>query len=333
MNWRIFSENLRNREVKAVVFDKKKKILILAVTHGDMYKGFLKKLRKYCANIQCEKRLIIMQNDLPDLLTQKTDDWIFKMGGDNSVYEFSAWQKAIESDIAREYNPDVYFFVTSAFIKKRFYAMPIMTDMIVNMVAENKIFGGNVRQFPFQVKYNGLTLNPYLSTHCVVANADIVRKLGTVISKRDHKDFIKPKDSTGIFAENEMWSPQLKVYVSASLTHKYHKKGIQLSPKYYEFFRRKLLCIANEMLLTGRVGELGYKVSDLTPFPRFCNSPLTFFVFGTTVRPFQFMRKAVLQMLYVLFCNKLAKRIGLEKMFMRKCASSVVSTLREGERG
>ncbi len=306
-----------------------KKVLIVLTTYGDAYSGALKKLIRDCRRISTEKKLIVVRNDLAGQMVEKTDDWMYRMGGDNSVYEFSAWQKAIESDIAREYDPDVYLFVTSAFIEKRFYAMPVMTDMIVKMVAEDELFGGNVRQFPFQIKHAGLTLNPYLSTHCFFAAAGIIKKIGTVVSERVHEEFIKPENSTEIFAEKEIWSPRLKDYILASLTHKYHEKEIWHSPERYDFFRRKLLCIANEMLLSGRVRELGYTIADLTPFPRFLNSPMTLFIFGTTIRPFQFLRKIIIGIFCGLFCNRFSKWVGLKKLFMAACVNSVKQNIKQ----
>jgi len=308
-----------------------KKILIALVTHGDAYKGALQKLIRYCGGLSAEKKLIVVENSLAGRMVEKTDDWVFKMGGDNSVYEFSAWQKAIESDTAREFDPDVYLFVTSAFIEKKFYAMPVITDMIVSMVRENKLFGGNLRQLPFSVKYKGLTLNPYLSTHCFFMSREIVRKLGTMVSERAHKEFIEPENSGEIFTKSEIWNDRFKKYVSVSLTNKYHKKGIRVSPEHYDFFRRKLLSIANEMLLSGRVRKLGYKTVDLTPFPRFLNSPATVFIFGTTIRPFQFLRKIIIGMLYGLFCNSFSDQIGLERLFLTVCVNSVKQDLKNNK--
>ena len=251
------------------------------------------------------------------------------MGGDNSVYEFSAWQKAAESDMAREYDADVYLFVTSAFIKKKFYAMPVITDTAIRMVMDNKLLGGNVRTFSFNATYGGESLSPYVSTHCFFLSRETLNSLGTLISERSASKFIKQEYTEDVFTENEIWNDKLKKYLVTTLTHKYHRKGIKFNRQYHDFFKRKIWCIVNEMLLAVRVKQSGGRIVDMTPFPSFCSSPLTLFVFGTTVRPFQFVRKITLQFMYILLCNKLAEYLGLRDGFMKWCARSVERALRE----
>jgi hypothetical protein len=307
-----------------------KRVLILFLTYGEEYKGALEKFVKKCCCITAEKRFIVIRNDDESKPLEQIDEMTFEMGGDNSVFEFSGWQKAIESDASRSFDPDVYLIANDAFLAKQFYATPVIVDEAIEAVSSGAVLGGNTRRFSFNAEYGKRDLSPYVSTHCFFISRQAMDGLGTMVSEKCSEKFIKPEYDSDMFTENEIWNDKLKRYLISTLTHKYHKKGIKADREHFDFFRRKILCIVNEMLLSVRVRELGGQIKDLTPFPRFCNSSLTFFIVGTTIRPFQFIRKAILQMLYILFCNRLAKWFGLDEWFMKKCVHSVKSDQLKG---
>jgi hypothetical protein len=237
------------------------------------------------------------------------------MGGDNSVFEFSGWQKAIQSKEAVAFSPDVYLFANDAFLVKGFYSMPVINDDILEIVAREEVFGGNLRRADHGMKYQGATLDRYITTHFFAVSSGIIKKLGSVISETSVEKFLKPEYSGEIFAENEIWTPRLKKDLLFSLTHKYHEKGRKLSPEQYDFFKRKVICIVNEILLSARVGGMGYKLVNLAPFPEILNSGLTIYTPFTTIRPFQLMRKMLLSVAFFLFCNDLSRRLGLDGWF------------------
>jgi len=245
------------------------------------------------------------------------------MGGDNSVFEFSGWQKAIDSETVRSFNPDVYIFVNSSLYTHRFYSMPIINDDIINIISQNKIFCGKIQKRSFQLTYEGYDLRLLVATHFFTMHREILERLGSIISEHKSEKFVSQTYSPHIFVENKLWNGLLKKDKMTELTRKYHKKGIKISPEYHKFFARKILAITNELLLSGRTKKLGYKIVDSTPFPRFFNSYYTIFTANTTIRPFQFIRKIILMAIYYLFHNRLSEQIGLNNWFSHMCTKNV----------
>lgn len=292
------------------------RVLMLFLIFGDTYKGSLEKfVNQYCLSLKSQKRLIVIDNADERMPLRKRNDWIYEMGGDNSVFEFSGWQKAIESEPAQSFKPDVYLFANSSLYTKPFYSMPVINDDIINVVSQHKLFSGKIRKQSYKSIYEEYDLNLYIVTHLFLLHREILERLGSIIQEDKREKFVKETYSFDMFSENNFWNEFRRKDTIADLTKKYHKKGIKVSPEYHKFFARKILTITNELLLSGRVDKLGYRIVDSTPFPRFFNSYYTVFAFDTTIRPFQFIRKILLIPLYYLFSNRLSEKIGLKKWF------------------
>jgi len=225
------------------VINEKTRVLFLFLTYGDQYKAAIDKFMDMCRGIRSEKRLIIIRNERTGEELKRVDDWIYEIPGDNSCYEFSGWQKAINSDVGFSFDPEVYVFANSAFIAKKFYTLPVLDDNILKMIRENKVFGGHKRYFSFKARYSGSDLSPYISTHFFMANREIIEKLGNMVSERSTRDLVSPDPAQGIFSKDEVWNSSFKKYITVSLTQKYHEKGMKVSPEYHEFFKRKILGI------------------------------------------------------------------------------------------
>lgn len=310
----------------------KVRVLILFLAYGNRYKGSFDKLLEICKQIKLEKQLIIIRNDLEDNSVRQINSWIFEIRGDNSVFEFSGWQKGVESEIARSFKPQVYLVANDAFLStgaaNSFYTLPVLDDEIIRIVYDKKVLGGHMRKIPFRVDYSGLDLSLYIQTHFFLIPAEIIEKLGSLVSESSSGKFLKPEYSPDIFRENEIWSKQFKKYVYSALTQRWHGKGMRLSPANYDFFKRKTLCVINERLLSARVRKLNYRIVDLTPFPNLCNS---FYILNIPFRPIlpsQFIRRIIFSIFYILFYKGYSKKMGIDRWFRKICISNVKNNLR-----
>jgi len=310
-----------------MVGDDKIKVLILFLTYGNRYPCSLKKFLQICTRIGLEKRLIIIKNDREEMETRQVESWVFEMGGDNSVFEFSGWQKAIDSEIAHSFAPDVYLIANDSFLKmgpaNSFYTLPIFDDEIIRMVYKNKLLGGHKMAYPLG------ELSPFIHTHFFLLSAEIVERLGSIVTERSSERFTKsipPAHLFDAFQKNEILTKRLKKYLYYNLTQRRYGKKASLQG--YEDFRRKVLCIINEMSLSARVRKIGYRIVDLTPFHSLFN---LFYILPIPFRPvvpFQFMRKIIFSIFYLLFYSPCAKKIGLEKWFTELCLVNVKRRLR-----
>lgn len=301
--------------------------LIVFLTYGDAYKGSLGDFLRICRRIRLPKRLLIVRNDADAGLSVQIDDWIFELGGDNSVFEFSGWQKALESQAAREFDPDVYLIANDAFRARGFSTVPAIDDEILGTVSRQRLFGGHRRRFSFHASCRGMDLSPYVSASFFVASKEVLQDIGELVTERSCEKFVKQPFEQDLFTDDEMWSARLKKYVTVGLTRNYHEPGKRLRPEHHDFFQRKILCIVNELLLSARVRSKGYRIVDLTPFPCLFNSFFTIFTPWTTLAPFQFLRKRAFSILHAVFYNAASTRAGLNEWFDRARVRSVKRNL------
>ncbi len=279
----------------------KTKVAILFLTYGNEYEGAYERFLHICEDISYEKKLIVIHNDDEDMPCSGRNEWIYDMGGDNSCFEFSGWQKGVESDLVREFDPDVYIFANSAFICASFDTTPLVDNEILEKIYINKVFAGNIRKFVFDAEYEGKQIAQYIPTHFFVMHKEIMTKLGSLVSERSSEKFINKEYSNDLFRDNGMFSAQLKKYIFWILTHKYHAQGQKFTPEQYGFFKRKILNVMNEIILSERVALMGFKFLNITPFSRFLSSFYIIFLPFTTISPFRFLRKIFISVIFLKF--------------------------------
>ena len=293
------------------------RILILFLTYGDTYKGSLEAfIDEYCLPLKFQKRLIVIENADENMPVRQRNDWIYEIGGDNSVFEFSGWQKAIESEPAQNFKPDVYLFANSSMHSKLFHERPILNDKIISYIYNHNLFAGNIRKFTFPVMYKGLDLSTFITTQLFIIPKVLLKELKNIVSEYRSEDFIKPTYSPDLFTGNVIWTELFRKTIKIALTDKYRHKKVELSPENHAFFKRKTLCIINEFMLSGRTKKLNYQMVDITPFVNFCNSFFTIYLFDKRIRPFQFIKKIILTSL-----NTFSKSIGLGDWFSKLCST------------
>lgn len=302
------------------------KLLIIFLTYSGVYSGAEEKFIKLCRNLKTPKKMLIIRNDTETLPLQQINDWIYEMGGDNSVYEFSGWQKGIDSEFTRSFDPDVYLFTASSLVQKKFYAMPILTDEIIHYTIQRKCMAGNKREFPFDVAYNDWDMRQFISTHIFFLPKKIIKDIRTVVSETDPHKFIK-KTAAGLVIDHPAWNKKFKKYIISTLTTKYHTKGKSFHPDQFPFFQRKFLTIMNEILLSARIKKLNYPLVDIVPFPKFLNSYYVIFTPSTTISIFQFFRRISLEFIRKISCGRLGERLGWKNAFEQKCRKSVMDHL------
>ncbi len=303
------------------------KVLILFLRYGDTYKGAYEELVKICERITLPKRMVVIHNDREDMGPRQKGEWVYEMGGDNSVYEFSGWQKALRSEVSVSFSPDVYMLVNDAFLAKRFYATPVIDDDMFRILAGKKVIGGNLRRNSFSIKYKGMELQDYVTTHFFLMSREALDALGTLVSEADPDRFVKPRFSEEIFTDNEIWTEKFKKYLTASLTGKYHEKGKTVSPEHYGFLKRKVIAVVNELLLSARAREAGIRLADMSPFPGFLNLYNTFFTPFGIVRPFQFLRRIALDPAHAFFGSRFSRTLGWDERFRETCAQNLKKKL------
>jgi ADP-heptose:LPS heptosyltransferase len=270
------------------------RLLILLLTYGDSYPGAEARLLRLAESIGLPRRLILIRNERPDLPCRRLDHWRFELGGDNRAFEFSGWQLGLDSAPARDFGADVVLFANSSFVTHGFHSLPLIDADLVRYVARGRRIGGRIRRVGYGLHWEGLDLARWAVTHCFLANAQAIGDLGSVVTHWSADRFLAPEYGPACRTGDGLWSAPLGRYLWTGLTRKYRGTGRALSAEDYGFFRRKVLSIVNEMCLSARLVRAGCDLVDLTPWPRLLNSPAVLALGPTEIRPFQFLRRVLL---------------------------------------
>ena len=281
-----------------------------------------------CDKLCLEKRILIIKNEDESLPLRRINQTVYEIGGDNSAFEFSGMQKGLQSKLAHSFDPDVCLFVNDSFAINGFFSIPCINDEIIQMIHKCNVFGGHICHLYTDSEYKGLELNPYIQTHFFIMTREIITRLASIVTEYESEKFINPYKEDSIFTDHEIWTQSLKRFMQIYLTQRWHGKGKKWSPETASFFKRKTLCVFNEVLLSARVKKLGYPIVDITPFSERCNSFYTMEIpFFRPIRPIQRLRQFLFDGMHKCFFNAFAENIGLRKRFETKCTDSVIKTL------
>ena len=204
------------------------RVLVLFVRYcQDTYPASLFYLQKYLKNITCEKEIIIIDNKWIDVSPYKRGDITF-IPGDNSTWEFSAWDTGIQYAKDNNINADVYLFVNDSFlfVHSETFMFHTMSDIGVKQCVEAQTIVGDLIKPPVKLKIGDRNIAAYIRSHCFLLPASMGARLKSLVST----DKILPM------------SRETKNYINHHLLHNWHRKDEK------ELYNGKTVALQNEIL-------------------------------------------------------------------------------------
>jgi hypothetical protein len=198
---------------------------------------------------------------------------LLTLPGDNSAYEFSGWQKAIDSELFRNSTELLWCLANDSFPNAGPANTPVITPAVLTRLAATGGLAGRLRRLPVSTRLGNLTLDSFVQTHLFLMHRDTIRQLGSLVSEPSVDPFLHPAFQLDPFTNHPVWTPAFKDFIFKLLTQRWHGHGKPFTKENYPFFRRKVLSILNELCLTARIRQLGLPVINLTPLPWFFDSP------------------------------------------------------------
>ncbi len=249
--------------------------------------------------------------------------------GNNSAYEFSGWQAGIEACGANLSDSPVLLLGNDSALREPACSLPVICKQSIASVSEDRAIAGRMRKLPCKITYQGMDLSSYIQTHLFALSLEVLRDLGSVVSFDDPDEFMqtdfvpmphaseKQDKLLPMFRKHEVWCDGFDKYVFQMLTQRWHNHGITYCEKSYGFFRRKVLSIMNELMLTARSRSLGHAVTDLTPLPWLCNSPALLNIPSRPIALQQACRNIAFRLIDTTFFNPASKRMKLDSWMQR----------------
>lgn len=240
------------------------KLAILYLQYDtEKYPGSFEKLKSYVDNIPfCNKEYYIIDNKVDKKNKEIVGKKIMKIGGDNSLREFSGWQAGVDFLKSNNVSYNAILFCNDSFLVNgesflsnhsgRAFLKSILFNALV----------GKIDALDGDIKIYGYDISQWICTNAFFVPKRMIERLGNIISVDDEgmkKFFSSVYDSKKIFKEDAPISKQYQNSIIEWLTTKWHSR-FELNEKNWQKFCKKTQAIFNEALITVRVKKLGFRV-------------------------------------------------------------------------
>jgi hypothetical protein len=215
-----------------------------------------------------ERSVIIVDNALPRDTVGETGSDVL-MGGDNSTFEFSAFDRAVEFVGPRIWSYDLIHFATSAFNTLYVAYLDRFDEQLLNAVARRPVSVGHIDCFNEPVEVLHFRSQHWIRSCFFFMPPTEVKALGRFVSISDPRLCFSGNPDAP-FREDAPLSSIYRRYITDWLTGGDIGQGVEwhssfaLTHATLPSFERKTLCIMNEQLLGIRLRALGCRLIDVT---------------------------------------------------------------------
>jgi hypothetical protein len=213
--------------------------------------------------------LLVIDNALPEDHAATLGPGRALIGGPNSHWEFSAWDRGVSYLGARLDGYDWVHLATSAFRALGTDHLARFDGGLLGLMQDRKSAIGHIDHYDDSVIIRGHSLCSWLRSSFVFVRASEVRGLGSLISIPDPRPFFSG-DPASPFRADAPLSANYRQYLLSWLTGRGTGQGVQwhsrfdLSPETLGRFEAKAAAILNEQLLSSRLSAQGCSLVDVT---------------------------------------------------------------------
>jgi hypothetical protein len=247
------------------------KILTLFVRYGaEAYPNAEKELGEFYERLKgVETRILILDNAVgsPD---QAVDDPRFELvPGDNSSWEFSAWDQGLHLAGSEIWRYDLVHLVTSAFNTLYTAYIPRITAAMLKWASERPVCLGHIDCFNEPIRLLSYVSQHWTRSCFLFLRPAELKALGSLVTVNRGSGFFSG-DPLAPFAPTAPLSANLQKNIISWLTGADIGQGVrwhsafQLSPERLRYFEDKSLSILNEHLLSVRLRAMGCACIDVT---------------------------------------------------------------------
>ena len=244
---------------------------ILVRYNTTKYPDALQQLINWQKNLEARCDTIVVDNSITSECTQEIQKDVVLIRGDNSFWEFSAWDKGISYVANRLYNYDLVNFVSESFYQslKIFRCLELMSSPILEKIINENIALGHIDAFPEPVTICNYVSRIWLCTAHFLLSPSTVDKLKSINSLSGNEHIFSGNINYP-FCSDAIIDSAYQEYLVGWLTgsnkkpwplFNYHSKK-SLNQKSLKLFQQKTTAIINEHLLTIRLLKLRCTIVD-----------------------------------------------------------------------
>jgi hypothetical protein len=234
------------------------KIIVLFLQYdAEKYPCALHYFKKYLNLLNnCEITIITIDNKIEMEYFKQISGNEIIINGDNTLWEFSGWQKGLEYIYKNNIEYDGVIFVNDAFLAPAGGGSDlsnIINDLAIKKCISKNMMVGQLAGENTNEFIGKIFISNYFRTHCFMLSKKIIETIQVIptIDKTFLDMCINTKPSKKIFKKDSPLSRNLEKILILHITKWWHSKiNIQNN---WDLFRMKVLAILNEMLLTAKI--------------------------------------------------------------------------------
>lgn len=241
------------------------KIIALFVKYDEeKYPNSLFYFKKYINKIKNhEIEIIVIDNKNININTDFKDDNVRYISGDNSIHEFSGWDKGLKYLKDNNIYYDIVLFSNDAFLAPSGYDSPltITNDESVAICLKHGYYG-NILNYPNLI-INNKKINKYVRTNCFMLNKNIINKIKKITSlDLQFLDKCISKNKEIPYFKNDAPLNNITKNNIINNLEKYWHSSFNILDN-WGLFRMKSLMLLNELFLLSRIDKNKNKIISL----------------------------------------------------------------------
>lgn len=216
-----------------------------------------------------ERRVVVVDNALPRAFVDEREDGTALIGGDNSSWEFSAFDRAIEFVGADIWSYDFVHFATSAFNTLYVAYLDRFTSPLLTAASGRPACIGHIDCYNEPVRVGTYRAQHWMRSCFFFLPPAEVKVLGSFVSVPDGTPFFSGNPDAP-FRSDAPLDQQYREYITQWLTGAGVGQGVSWHSTFalrrdtLHAFEQKARAILNEQLLSIRLQALGCRLVDVT---------------------------------------------------------------------
>lgn len=252
--------------------DDRLRVISLMARHGNTkYVEAISSLQKMFAQQlpELSHDTLVIDNDLKASFAETVTPNLRIIGGDNTAWEFSAWDQALKYLGSRLHDYSFVNLCTSAFRELYVGYLDLFDADMLNLMAGRAAAVGHIDHFNEPVLYAGRSLQSWLRSSFVIMPPTELKLLGSLVSVQCGKGLFSGCP-TSPFRDDAPLSAGYQKNIIGWLTGEGTGQGtawhsrFTLSEETLPFFEAKTVAILNEQMLTSRLRSQGCAIVDPT---------------------------------------------------------------------
>lgn len=244
--------------------------VVLVQYDREKYRGALERLLAVVDRLSATATVVVVDNRYPKMKTRRVSDQLIHIGGDNSAWEFSAFDKGVRFLDRSGIRPDLYAFVTDAFMAYGDAFLELIDDQAVETALRLGACLGWIDSIMQRFQIEGHAHDCHLRTSFLLMPTEIYAEVGPLNHRFDERAIFSRRPAEP-FKPSAPVSDNLREFLLAWLTTNsntelqlqegWHSQ-FELNAQTFPFFRRKTLAILREFSLSARLFAAGVPCYD-----------------------------------------------------------------------